>query len=158
MQRGWHFVRIQWNILRKPSHLSISFFLVYSYFLHFSSVNVMFMNYLILCADKIGCMPFTWVNSAKNLDIQMKLRYHITIKLLLWTHQLLILSIGCMPHAWNYYLSMESRILRFWRFFPPFSDQWTLFWFIIVFDIVHLFWLHLTVICISSFSVLYSSS
>jgi len=41
------------------------------------------MNYMNLCADKIGCMPFTLVNSAKNLDIHMKLQYLITIKLLL---------------------------------------------------------------------------
>jgi hypothetical protein len=30
----------------------------------------------------------------------------------------LILSIGCMPHAWNYYLSAENRMWKFWRFNP----------------------------------------
>lgn len=114
MQHGRRSVRAQWNILRKPSHLSMSSYLV-SYFMRLSGIMT-FMNDFCSFTGKIGCMHFTWVNLAKSLNIRMKLPYHITIKLLLWIHQLLILSIGCMPHAWNYYLSAENRMQRFWRF------------------------------------------
>lgn len=143
MRHGWCFVRTQWSILRKPSHLSISFFLCILIFWTSQALIWCLWTTLILCTGKIGCMPFTWVNSAKNLDIHTKLHYHITIKLLLWTHQLLILSIGCMPHVWNYYLSVENRIWRFWRFSLPFLIIKLYFAIILfVFDIVHLFWLH----------------
>lgn len=69
-------------------HFKKAFALKYSPFLSccllFAPLYYFMMFYVIqLCADKIGCMHFTWANLVKNLDIHLRPRYHITTKLFL---------------------------------------------------------------------------